>query len=573
MERIVVIGGVAAGPKAACHIKRLNQDANVMLIDQDDLISYGGCGIPYFIGGEVADEKALRSTSFDMVRDETFFEHAKGLEVRTQTKVNSINRNAKTISIKNLQTLSSEEISYDKLVLATGSQPHKLPVPGNDLKGVLAIGNLHSALEIQQWLRKDGVDKVVVIGGGAIGIEMAEGIEDMWGLETTIVEFMPQLLPNLIDWEFAQMLKTHLEENNIRVLTGEGVTALEGDENGQVKAVVTSQRVLEADLVIMATGVRPRDQLAKEAGLLVSPQGGIVVNLRMQTSDPVIYAAGDCVESSNLVSGKKTFAPLGSLANRQGRVVGDNLAGIHSTFNGITGSFIMKAFDISVGTTGLTYESAKAEGFDAEKVITIQSDRAHFLPNQAHMPIIMVFDKSTRQVLGVQAFGPMGDGVLARINAAAALLSRKTSIEEFSNLEMAYAPPFSTAVDALNATANVADNLARGFFRQVSKKQFMQWLEHPETNPDWIAVDTRAERDAKTLVSALGERWFSLPYPEMRQRYQELPTDKQLILICGAGTRSYEVQSFLNGVGLNNSLVLGGGLMVLRKLGLVQLPE
>ncbi|MBU2512172.1 FAD-dependent oxidoreductase [bacterium] len=573
MKKIVIIGGVAAGPKTACHAKRLMPEAEITLIDQDDLISYGGCGIPYFIGGEVNDEKALRSTSFHMVRDEYFFEEAKGLIVKIKTRVIEINRKEKFVTVESVTDQTREKIPYDNLVIATGSQSNILPIPGTDLKGIFTIGSLHSAIDVHKQLAEGNIEKVVVIGGGAIGIEMAEGIEDMWGMETTIVEYLPQLLPNFIDWPLAEMLKQHLIENNVKVFTGEAVTSLEGTEEGNVKAVITSQRKLEADMVIMAVGVRPRDQLAKAAGLLVSPRGGIVVNNRLQTSDPDIYAAGDCIESHNLVSGKKSYAPLGSLANRQGRVVGDNLAGIPSTFNGITGSFIMKAFDTCIGSTGLSYDTAIKEGFNAEKVITTQSDRAHFLPNQAQMPLIMVFDKTSRKVLGLQGFGPMGDGVLARINAAAGMIAKSATIEDFSNLEMAYAPPFSTAVDALNATANVADNLSRGRFKQASIKAFIKWLEDPKTNPDWIAVDTRAENDSKSLANHFSERWLSIPYPEIRKRYQELPKNKQLIIICGAGTRSYEVQIFLDSVGIKDTLVLPGGLIVLRRLGLVDLPE
>jgi NADPH-dependent 2,4-dienoyl-CoA reductase/sulfur reductase-like enzyme/rhodanese-related sulfurtransferase len=573
MEKIVIIGAVAAGPKTACHLKRLKPQADVLLIDQDDLISYGGCGIPYFIGGDVSDETALRSTSFHSVRDEDFFREAKGLRVKTKTRVLAINRGIKTITAENVTSKIQEEIPYDKLVIATGSRPNELPIKGQTYKGVFTVGNLHSAIEIQKWLAKDGINRAVVIGGGAIGIEMAEGIEDMWGLETSIVEYMPQLLPNIIDWPFAEMLKHHLQEHNITVYTGEAVTSIEGDQEGQVKTVLTDKRKLAADLIIMATGVRPRDRLAKDAGLLVSPRGGIIVNSRMQTSDPDIYAAGDCVASLNLISGKRLVVPLGSLANRQGRVVGDNLAGIPSIFRGVTGSFIIKAFDVCVGATGLSYQTAKAEGFNAEKVITIQSDRAHFLPSQESMPILMVVDRSNRRVLGVQGFGQMGDGVLARINAAAGLLSQNATIDDFSNLELAYAPPFSTAVDALNATANVADNLVRGRFRQVSIKAFINWLKDSVANPDWIAIDTRSEQDSLPFVNTYGERWLSFPYQDMRKRYQDLPDDKQLIIVCGAGTRSYEVQVFLDSVGINNSLVLGGGIMTLRKLGFIKLPD
>ena len=573
MEKIVIIGGVAAGPKTACHVKRLLPNAQVVMIDQDNLISYGGCGIPYLIGGDVSDEKALRSTSYQLVRDEFFFQEAKGLEVMTGTRAVRVDREKKLVEIENVQSGKTGTIEFDKLVLATGSRPNRLQIPGNDLFGVFAIGSLHAAVDVQKWLAKEYIDKAVIIGGGAIGIEMAEGIEDMWGLETTIIEFFPQLLPNAVDWPISKMLQCHLNENNIEVFTAERVMELQGNDKGRVNSVVTDKRSLAADVVIMATGVKPRDELAREAGLLVSPQGGIIVNNRMQSSDPDIYAAGDCVEMIHLVSGKKIHAPLGSLANRQGRVVGDNLAGIPSTFDGVTGSFIMKAYDVCVGTTGLSLEAAKAEGFDADMVVTTQSDRAHFFPTQAQMSLGMTFDKTSRRVLGLQGFGPMGDSVAVRINAAAGMIAKGAVIEDFSNLEMTYAPPFSTAVDALNATANVADNLARGRFRAVDLQEFVSWLDDPSTHPDWIALDTRSAEDAKPFVIQFGSRWQSIPYPEIRKRYQELPSGKQPIIICGAGTRSYEVQVVLDQTEYNNSLVLAGGLILLRRLGLNTLPD
>ncbi|MCP4755991.1 MAG: FAD-dependent oxidoreductase [Proteobacteria bacterium] len=567
MEQILIIGGVAAGPKTACHLKRIKPEAKVTLIDQDRLISYGGCGIPYFISGEVADEAALRSTSFDMVRDESFFQGAKGVDIVTSTRATAIDRQAKTVRMKNVLTGEESSMSYDKLVLATGSRPATPPIAGTGLKGVFTIGSLRSAIDLQKYLKESDAEKAVIIGGGAIGIEMAEGLEDMWGLETTIVEFMPQLLPNFVEKPIEMMLAHHLKENNVEIFTSESVATLEADDNGHVARVVTNKRTIEAELVIISAGVRPRDELAGEAGLVVSPRGGVIVNDRLQTSDPDIYAAGDCIETFSMITGKKTFAPLGSLANRQGRVVADNLAGIYSTFDGVVGSFIMKAFNVCVGTVGLTLAAARAEGFDAEMVITVQADRAHFIPSHENITLVMVFDKKSRRVLGVQGFSVMGDSVLARINAAAGLISKKARIEDFSQLEMAYAPPFSTALDALNTAANVADNKACGRFRSLQLLDFIAWIGNPTSKPDWVVVDTRSAFDAQHEVEKFGDRWLSLPYPEIRARYGELPRDKHMIIICGAGTRSYEVQIFLDSVGLNDNIVLGGSVMALRQMG------
>jgi rhodanese-related sulfurtransferase len=379
---------------------------------------------------------------------------------------------------------------------------------------------------------------------------------------------MDQLLPRIVDPPFAAMLEKHLRDNNVTVYTGESATGLESDAAGRVCRVTTPKRSIDADLVIMSVGVRPRTDLAREAGLLVSPQGGIVVNNRMQTSDPVVYAAGDCVEISNQVSGMKNNAPMGSLANRQGRVVADNIAGIPSQFEGWVGSFIMKAFECCIGGTGLSCMSAKGLGYDAAVAITAQSDRAHFFPTQAVILLQMVFDKTSRKVLGLQGFGPMNDSVLARINGAAGLIAKGAYIEDFSNLELAYAPPFSTAVDALNATANVADNLAAGRLRTLSIEDFLEWMAKPQAKPAWVALDIRHPKEAAEFVQKFGaDLWKDIPYVNVRARYKELPHDKTLIIICDAGTRSSEVQVFLDSVGWGNNLVLGGGFNAIRRIG------
>jgi len=567
-EKIVVIGGVAAGPKTACRVKRLLPDAEVVVIDQDSLVSYGGCGIPYFVSGDVSDEKELRSTSFHVVRDEDFFSQAKGVTMLTKTRALAIDRQAKTVRVEHLDTGETNELPYDKLVLATGSVPNRLQIPGADLEGVYVVNDMHRAIAIKNDLARGKVSKAAVIGGGAIGLEMAESLADLWGIETTVLEYMDQLLPRIVDPPFAAMLEKHLRDNNVTVYTGESATGLESNTAGRVCRVTTPKRSIDADLVIMSVGVRPRTDLAREAGLLVSPQGGIVVNNRMQTSDPAVYAAGDCVEISNQVSGMKNNAPMGSLANRQGRVVAGNIAGIPSQFEGWVGSFIMKAFECCIGGTGLSCMSAKGLGYDAAVAITAQSDRAHFFPTQSVILLQMVFDKTSRKVLGLQGFGPMNDSVLARINGAAGLIAKGAYIEDFSNLELAYAPPFSTAVDALNATANVADNLAAGRLRTLSIEDFLQWMAKPQAKPAWVALDIRHPKEAAEFVQKFGaDFWKDIPYVNVRARYKELPHDKTLIIICDAGTRSSEVQVFLDSVGRGNNLVLGGGFNAIRRIG------
>ena len=571
--KIVIIGGVAAGPKAACRVKRLMQDAEVTIIDQDTLFSYGGCGIPYYVSGDVSDEAELRSTSFHMVRNEDFFQNAKGVTVKSGTRAMAINRQDKTVQVQNVASGEEEDIPYDTLMISTGSRPFVLPIPGTDLDGVFTISDLHKAIEIKDRIAKGKVGKAVVIGGGAIGLEMAEAFKDLWGVETSVVEFMPQVLPRIVDMPMASMLTKHMRDNDVDIFLGEGATEILG-ENGKVTGLRTANRTLEADIVIMAAGVRPRSEIAVAAGLQTSPMGAIVVNERMQTSDPAIYAAGDCIEVMHLVSGKKFYAPLGSLANKEGRIAGDNMAGIPSTFKGAVGSFIMKAFDVCIGATGLSLEVALAEGFDADVALTAPSDRAHFFPTESIVCFQMVFDRRTRKVLGLQGFGPMGDGISARIDAAAAYISMGASIDDFGTLEMAYAPPFSAAIDSINAVAYVADNLCDGRLHKTSLESFLTWMGDFSSEPDWVALDIRHPIEAGPFVEKFGaDKWCAIPYNEIRARYEELPKDKMLIILCDAGTRSFEIQTFLASVAVENTLVLSGGFNMVRRMGVDWYPD
>jgi len=561
-QNIVVIGAVALGPKAACRLKRLEPDSKVVMVDKDDIISYGGCGIPYFISGDVSDPSQLQETSFHMLRDKTFFQEAKDIEVLTKTEAVKIDRQEKHVLIKNLITQEESTLPYDKLVLATGSRPRLLGIPGTDLDGVFALSNMNAAIAIKDRISSGQVEKALIIGGGFIGLEMAEALTDMWGIETTVVEITDQLLPGLISRNMAQIVKHHMEEKEVSFLLEHRVERLEG--NGKVERAVTAEKTMETDMVILAVGAEPNSNLARAAGLDISPKGAIVVNSKMQTSDPDIYAGGDCVEVTNLISGKPGYYPLGSMANRQGRIIGTNLAGGNAEFPGAVGSFVVKVFDLSVAAAGLSIEAARREGFDAASALVIQFDRAHFYPEKDLMTLELVVEKASGRVLGIQGVGPMGEGTVGRINAVASILKYKPTAEDIGNLELAYSPPFSAAMDILNALGNTAENILAGKNRVVDVNEFDELWKQKERG-DVVFLDCRGWGNAEPFVTKYPNHWKSLPQDELRARMAEVPRDKKLVLICNTGVRSYEAQVILDEMGITDSCNLQGGVACLKR--------
>ena len=564
-QHVVVVGAVALGPKAACRFKRLEPDSKVTMVDYSDLISYGGCGIPYFVSGDVSDASQLQSTSFHMVRDAKFFQNVKDINVLINTRAVSIDRNNKTIKVQNILDQREEDIPYDQLVLGTGSRPKRLSIPGADLKGVFTVSNLHEAMAIKQGLANGEVEKAVILGSGAIGLEMAEALADLWGIDTTVIARSDQLLSRLVSPNMARMAQCHLEENDVSVHLNESVLRFEGAD--QVERVITDKGVIDANMVIMAVGVIPNGDLAKEAGLNVSAGGAIMVNERMETSDPHIFAGGDCVEIRNLLTGKPGFFPSGSLANRQGRVIGTNLAGGDAKFEGAVGTFVIKVFEMSLASAGMTLKTAKAEGWDALSVFVSQFDRAHFYPEKGLMYMELIVDRKTEKVLGVQGLGDMTDAVFARVNAVAAILKYGPTTADISNLELLYAPPFSAAMDIVNALGNTAENVLRVKNKLIDVDLFAKWWRDKADN-DAVFLDCRGWGNAKPFVEKYPDDWKSIPQDELKQRMDEVPRDKPLVLICNTGVRSYEAQLELKQKGITDSYNLQGGMATVKKWGL-----
>ena len=565
MRNVVIIGAVALGPKAACRLKRLEPESKVTMLDQSDLISYGGCGIPYIVSGDLSDPGQLQSTSFHMVRDQKFFRDAKDVDVLTNVRALSIDRNRKTVLAKNVLDGKEQIFPYDKLVLATGSQPKRLPVPGAELEGVFTVSDLNEAMAIKKEVSEGRVEKAVIIGAGAIGLEMAEALADLWGIDTSVIEVEDQILPGIVSFNMARMGQHHLAENGVSVYLGEQVVRLEGDS--RIEKVVTDKRALDADLVIMAVGVTPNSDLAKEAGLEISPDGAIVVNERMETSDPDIYAGGDCVAVTDLVTGKSGYFPSGSLANREGRVIGTNLAGGNARFEGSVGSFIIKLFEISLANAGMSLNKAQSEGFDALSVFVAQFDRAHFYPEKELIYLELVVEKGTGRVLGIQGLGSLSQSMFARVNAVAAILKYRPATADISNLELLYAPPFSSAMDILNALGNTAENALAGKNKIIEADQFTNWWVERD-NGETIFLDCRGWGNAEYFVDKYPDHWKSIPQDELRTRMEEIPKEKRMVLICNTGVRSYEAQVTLNQMGISDTYNLQGGVAALKKWGL-----
>jgi NADPH-dependent 2,4-dienoyl-CoA reductase/sulfur reductase-like enzyme/rhodanese-related sulfurtransferase len=561
--KVVVIGGVALGPKAACRIKRVAPDADVTMVDASKLISYGGCGIPYYVSGDVSDHQQLQETSFHMVRDEQFFQSCKDFTVMTETRALSIDRKAKTVLVQGKDGAQTT-LPYDRLVLGTGSTPRKLPIPGRELGNVFTVATLDEAIRIKEQIA-GGVGSAVIVGGGFIGLEMAEAFADMWGIETTVVEVADQIMPGFMSKTMATIAEKHLADNGVTVHTSEMVQSIEG-ENGKVVRVITNKRAIDAELVILAVGVIPNDSLAREAGLLCSERGGIIVSKTMQTSDPDIYAGGDCVLIENMVTGKLGYYPLGSLANRQGRIIGTNVAGGRETFDGAIGTYIIKLFEYGFGGTGLSLPVALREGFDAFSTQVMMSDHSHFFPKHDMVSLEIVVERPTGRVLGLQGACHNGDSLKDRVDALAAILKYRPTLRDVSNMELAYAPPFGSAMDVLNAAANAAENILVGRCTPIQPVEFVRLWEN-RAQENLLCIDTREWGNAEPYVTKHPEYWKNIPQGQIKDRLDEIPRDKKIVLLCNTGGRSYESQITLRHAGFMEPVNLQGGMGFIKQTG------
>lgn len=554
-KKVVIIGAVALGPKVACRLRRIDPDAEIIMIDRDNLISYGGCGIPYYVGGDIADIEGLYSTTSHAVRDIEFFRNYKGIEVLSGVEAIRINRKEKKLRICHTKDGKEEDMDYDKLVIATGATPVRPPFPGADLPGVFIVSNLHHARAIKDIISKGQVEKAVVIGAGAIGIEMAEAMTDLWGVETTVIEMADQILPQALGRNISRIVENHLKKNDVKLMLAEKVIQINGDKKTGLKSVETTQGTIACDLVIMSAGVKPNTKFAAASGLAVGRSGGILVDRRMKTTDPDIYAGGDCVELRNLVSGENMTMPLGSLANRQGRIIATNINGGSAHFKGTVGTFCIKVFDMGIAKAGLTSKQARATGYDPVHSVVTQHDRAHFYPSSQLMYIKLIADRKTRRILGIEAAGLQGDAIKARVDAVAPMLKNRIDVDEISGLETGYAPPFASAMDIINNAGNTLDNILENRNIPIDVIDFIEEFKQGKTR----VLDVREPKEAEPFIEKYNDKWINIPQAQLKERLHELPRNEPLCLLCGTGPRSYEVQLVLRNNGICNTKNIQGG--------------
>jgi NADPH-dependent 2,4-dienoyl-CoA reductase/sulfur reductase-like enzyme/rhodanese-related sulfurtransferase len=548
-NQIVVIGGVAAGMKTASRILRLNPAAKVIVVEKTKEVSYGACSLPYYIEGHFSDLSDVRKTPVGVLRDEKFFANCKGFEVRTLTEALGVDRGNKMVKVKNLESGQEEEIRYDKLVLATGNRPILPPVPGIDLDGVFPLKTMADAENILS--RSKSCKKAVIVGGGLIGLEVAEALVHN-GLQVSLIEMKDQVLCNALDSGMAGLVHRELKKNGVNLCLSQPLESIEG-EDGKVSGVKTPQGTIDAEMVVVAIGVKPVVSLAQSAGLELGRTGAIAVDDHLRTSDPDIYAAGDCVESKHLLSGEILYVPLGSTANKQGRVVANNICGRDETFPGILSTLIVKVFNQNVARTGLLPEQAVAAGFEPVSMLAPSPDKVHTYPDCKPIDIKLVADKKSRRVLGAQIVGP-GDAA-KRIDTIIAGISLGVTVDQLAQLDLAYAPPYSSAMDPLHIAANALRNKLDGLVDSMDPRDFQA---KREKGDDFVFLDVRSPKEYEE-VRIPGATL--IPLGALRSRVDELPRDKEIIPFCKLSLRGYEAALILKGAGFEKVRYMEGGVL------------
>ncbi|WP_243385615.1 CoA-disulfide reductase [Bacillus kexueae] len=538
MRKIVIVGGVAGGATAAARLRRLNEKDEIIMFERGEYISFANCGLPYYIGNVIESRQKLLVQSVEGMSKRF------RLDIRNLTEVTKINREAKTVTAKNVLTGEEYEESYDVLILSPGAKPIIPPIAGiNNAKNVFTLRNVPDTDKIKAHIDQTNPTNAVVIGGGFIGVEMAENLVER-GVNVTLVEMANQVM-NPIDFEMASIVHTHMKEKGVNLLFNDGVKAIE--QEGK-RVVLASGQTLETDMIVLAIGVTPENQLAKDAQLALGVRGAIKVNEHLQTSDPSIYAIGDVIEVKHYIHGFETFVPLAWPANRQGRLVADHINGRDVKYNGTLGTSIAKIFDLTVAATGSNEKVLQHHHIPYEVIHVHPLHHAGYYPGAKQMTLKVLFDRETGQIYGAQAVG--GDGVDKRIDVIATAIKGGLTVMDLPDLELSYAPPFSSAKDPVNMAGYVASNIVEGDVETV------QWHEIDEivaNGGTLIDVRTPLEVERGKINGSI-----NIPLDDLRDRLHELPKDEIIYVTCQVGLRGYIATRILQENGYHAKNLDGG---------------
>ncbi len=542
MRKVVIIGGVAGGASCAARLRRVDAEAEIVLLERGEHISYANCGLPYHIGDVIKSRDALLLQKPEVMRARF------GVDVRVKNEVMSIDREHKFVTVKRIDSGEIYREPYDVLVLSTGSSPLRPPIEGIDSPRIQTLWTVPDTDRIRAMVREQGIRSAAVIGGGFIGLEMAENLRHA-GLQVSLIEMLDQVMAPL-DYEMALLLHENIAQNGVELHLGDGVKSF-ADRGDTVDIALTSGSTVSADLVILSIGVRPNSALAKDAGLPLNARGGIIVDEYLRTADPAIYAVGDVIEVEDLVFGDRTMIPLAGPANKQGRIAADNIAGGSERYRGTQGTSVAKVFDLTAATTGANEKTLQKRGLvrgkDYETVIITQNSHAGYYPGALPMNLKLLFSMDGKKLFGAQIVGR--DGVDKRIDTIATTLRLGGGVEDLAQLELAYAPPYSSAKDPVNMAGFVAGNVLGGLVR------FADW-DIVEREPDTVLLDVREEAElmAFTLPGAK-----HIPLGRLRDRLRELDPTKRIVTFCAIGVRSYNAARILMQNGFTDVLLYPGG--------------
>lgn len=538
--KIVIVGGVAGGATAAARIRRLDEQAEIIVFERSGYISYANCGLPYYIGDVITDEGELT-----LQTPESFFSRFR-VKMKVRHEVTAIHPENKTVSVKSLETGKEFVESYDKLILSPGAKPTQPRLLGVGLDKLFTLRTVEDTLRIKEYINKNHPKSAVLAGGGFIGLELAENLREL-GMDVTIVQ-RPKQMMNPFDSDMAAFIHSEMRKHGVALALGYTVEGFEENDGG-VDVLLKDEKPIHADMVVLAIGVTPDTALAKEAGLNLGLKGSIVVNDRMETSVPDIYAVGDAVQVRHYVSGEEALISLAGPANKQGRIAADNICGGDSRYLGSQGSSVIKIFDMTAATTGLNETNAKKAGIDADKVILSPMSHAGYYPDGKVMTMKVIFEKETYRLIGAQIIGY--EGVDKRIDVLATAIHAGLKATQLKDLDLAYAPPYSSAKDPVNMAGFMIDNIAKGTLKQW-------FLEDVEKLPHDGSVTLLDTRTIGEYSRGHIDGFRNIPVDELRERLDEIEKDKPVYVICQSGLRSYIATRILSGNGYDAYNFSGG---------------